>query len=570
MPRNISASRPGKSEQVPPGYSIDPTITASFTVPTLASTTAKYLEIVQPHQTKEEFGRTKKAAEEFASSDLGKELQRRLEARAANNETGPNWLQIDPVVVFVSYFFVHVDDKLRRTPEKRAAALIRAMLPFRELVETQQLIPDKAVKYNPQQNNHITFIRKNKFYTVDLDHEGVQLSTAELESQIKRVIDVAGTVEGPAIGALTSENRDIWTDAREALLAVSPSNAEALRQIESSVIIVALDDSKPVTREAISSAVWAGNAKNRFYDKHQFIVFDNGRSGFLGEHSCMDGTPTLRMNEFIISSVARGKVDHGSPSVRPNIPQPKEVTFKLDAKTNKYIIEATEHYNELVAQHSMDVLHYEGYGSSYIKKHKISPDAWVQMVKQLAFHKLTQRPSVVYESAQTRKFQLGRTEVIRSTSNEAKAFVEAMEDPHATDKHRSELLRRAAARHLQYAAWAADGQGVDRHLFGLKKLLREGEPTPSIYTDPAFSKTNHWELSTSQLSSPWFDGWGYGEVVPDGFGLSYAIGADYLRWTITTITGKGAELKHYLAEAATEIKRMTESAAHEAEVKARL
>lgn len=79
------------------------------------------------------------------------------------------------------------------------------------------------------------------------------------------------------------------------------------------------------------------------------------------------------------------------------------------------------------------------------------------------------------------------------------------------DKQRADLFRRAVARHLQYAAWAADGQGVDRHLFGLKKLLKEGEPLPKIYTDKAFAKTSHWELSTSQLSSPWFDGWGYGE-----------------------------------------------------------
>lgn len=66
---------------------------------------------------------------------------------------------------------------------------------------------------------------------------------------------------------------------------------------------------------------------------------------------------------------------------------------------------------------------------------------------------------------------------------------------------------------MQYAAWAAAGQGVDRHLLGLKKLLREGEPVPEIYTDEAFGKTNHWELSTSNLSSPWLDGWGYGEGV---------------------------------------------------------
>lgn len=80
-----------------------------------------------------------------------------------------------------------------------------------------------------------------------------------------------------------------------------------------------------------------------------------------------------------------------------------------------------------------------------------------------------------------------------------------------SDVQRAALFRKAVARHLQYAAWAADGQGVDRHLFGLKKLLKEGEEVPAIYKDKAFSQTNHWELSTSQLSSPWFDGWGYGE-----------------------------------------------------------
>lgn len=73
------------------------------------------------------------------------------------------------------------------------------------------------------------------------------------------------------------------------------------------------------------------------------------------------------------------------------------------------------------------------------------------------------------------------------------------------------LFRKAANRHLQYAAWAADGQGVDRHLFGLKRLVKEGEETPRLYEDIAFGRTNHWELSTSNLSSRWLDGWGYGE-----------------------------------------------------------
>ena len=41
----------------------------------------------------------------------------------------------DPVVVYVSYFYVHVDDKTRPSQAKRAAQLLKAVLPFRALVE---------------------------------------------------------------------------------------------------------------------------------------------------------------------------------------------------------------------------------------------------------------------------------------------------------------------------------------------------------------------------------------------------------------------------------------------------
>lgn len=50
-------------------------------------------------------------------------------------------------------------------------------------------------------------------------------------------------------------------------------------------------------------------------------------------------------------------------------------------------------------------------------------------------------------------------------------------------------------------------------------------------------------------------------VVPDGYGLSYSIGDDYIRWTITSLKLDTAELRHYLAEAATETKQMMERAA---------
>lgn len=355
------------------------------------------------------------------------------------------------------------------------------------------------------------FVRKNKFYEVQMDKDGVPLSTSELEAQIAQVIKMAGESKAIPVGALTSENRDIWADARETLIKVSPKNAHSLERIESAIIIVPLDDTRPVTRDDISWKCWVGDGRNRFYDKHQLIVFENGRAGFLGEHSCMDGTPTLRMSEFILSSLSAEKVDHGPPSVRAHLPAPRELAFELDAASTQAIAAAEAHFDALVGQHEMAVLHYEGYGKNQMKDYKVSPDAWAQLVKQLAFHKMFHRPGVCYESAQTRKFKLGRTEVIRSASAESKAWAAAMLDPDESDERRAELFRKAVGRHLQYAAWAADGQGVDRHLFGLKKLIKEGEEVPRLFTDPSYSRTNHWELSTSNLSSPWLDGWGYGE-----------------------------------------------------------
>lgn len=165
------------------------------------------------------------------------------------------------------------------------------------------------------------------------------------------------------------------------------------------------------------------------------IVFENGKSGFLGEHSCMDGTPTLRMTEFQLAALAHNKVDLGAPrapSTGASLPPPTELAFVLDASTRSHIAKAEEHFDKLVGSHDMEVLHFDGYGKELIKTYKASPDAWAQLVKQLAFHKLFGRPGVCYESAQTRKFQLGRTEVIRAASNESKAWAEAMLDPKAS------------------------------------------------------------------------------------------------------------------------------------------
>ncbi|CED84561.1 Carnitine O-acyltransferase CRAT [Phaffia rhodozyma] len=618
MPPKRSASiatppPPPKEDPTQPAMLRFQTHLPNLPVPPLAKTLDLYLTTIKPHLTPEQLETSTKVVKQFEQSEIAKTLQNRLENRA-QNEGRDSWLSDwwneaaymgyrDPVVPYVNYFYTHRgtggEDK---TQARRAAELIRATEVFRDLTESQNLEPervrvtplcmdsyknlfnasriptipiDTSKKYPTAkgQNDHVIVLRRNRIFTVRVGGLGVQ----EIERLFQEVIDTVGDKEGPPVGLLTSQNRDIWADARDHLISIAPSNQDILEKIQSSILAVVLDDDHHATHaggqselEDRSWNLWVGkDGENRWFDKHQFIVTPSAHSGFNGEHSLLDGTPTLRMNEFVLASLAQGRIDlepKGSAAWGENGRKPVELEWALDDKAQRDIKEAGKAHRELMGQHTMEGLHYEGYGKALIKKFKTSPDAWAQMVKHLAFYKLENRMGVCYESAQTRKFKLGRTEVIRSASQEAKEWIESMFRQGESDANRVALFRKAATRHLQYAALAADGQGVDRHLFGLKKLLKEGEQMPELFTDVAFGKTNHWEMSTSSLLSDYLDGWGYGEVVPDGYGLAYSVGDNFLRWIITARKDmKAKEYKECLIWACEEVRELMERAEGSAE-----
>jgi carnitine O-acetyltransferase len=162
----------------------------------------------------------------------------------------------------------------------------------------------------------------------------------------------------------------------------------------------------------------------------------------------------MRMNEFILGAIDHGQIKASNESKSTvSLPEPKELHFEIDVKSNDYIKQAESNFDKLVGDHELEVcfalagrnsnntqfkflrdkvLHYDGYGSTQIKAHRTSPDAFAQLVKQLAFYKLYQRPAVTYESTQTRQFQLGRTEVLRSASHQSREWVASMTNPNVS------------------------------------------------------------------------------------------------------------------------------------------
>jgi len=223
----------------------------------------------------------------------------------------------------------------------------------------------------------------------------------------------------------------------------------------------------------------------------------------------MDGTPTHRLNHYVCDVLARNKLDHGSLTPQSNLPEPEEIKFHLNSNVQSAITKSEKRFDELVTEFDLRVMLYQGYGSDIIKTFKSSPDAWAQMMIQLAYYKFYGVSRPTYESAATRKFQLGRTETCRSVSDESVAWCKAMEDPSVSSEQCLELGRKAINAHVKYIMEASDGKGCDRHLFGLKKLLSPGDEVPALYKDPTYSYSSHWFLSTSQLSSEYTNGYGW-------------------------------------------------------------
>ena len=466
----------------------------------------------------------------------------------------------DSVVLNVSYFYQFKDetDPALMDPVLRAARFVKGSLAYRRLIVTEGLAPEMAggaaqdmsmykflfnaarvpvkpvdsyVTYDSTHYHHVVVCCKSHFFlvqTTDLA-TGTELSTEEIAARIAAVRARAqdmGTASS-AVGVLSADDRDAWADSRSALLAADPSgrNAASLKALESAVLVVCLDDEEPgADTDARARQCWHGSGRNRFFDKPlQFVVSPSGTGGFLGEHGMMDGTPTLQLCNWLLDALAKGKIDHGRVQLGDvhdgggaGATPPAAVAaaaaaidvahlpFKVDNVVSAAIAAAERNLDAAVAAHDLHVVRFGDFGKNGIKAVKVSPDAFCQMAIQLAYLRTTGKAAATYESCSTRRFLHGRTETIRSCSIESTAFVKAVDDSSLSNAEKYALLGKAAAAQSTYARACSQGQGIDRHLLGLKLSVKDGESMPEIFSDPSFGKSSHWCLSTSTLASEYF------------------------------------------------------------------
>ncbi|PVG04926.1 carnitine acetyl transferase [Serendipita vermifera] len=444
---------------------------------------------------------------------------------------------------------------------------------------------DYALSFSPAEKSeevgidgHFIVLRKNHPWkvpntVVDAKTKSRRLlSTAELEAQLRYIVkQTTGTA--PAVGNLTASDRDSWTDDYEVLASISEQNKGVIHDIHSAAFVLCIDDVSPERSAqpskgpngngtsystasgsdpvSFSRYLWHGGLPgkdnqlgNRWMDKPvQFVLAPNGEMGIVGEHSVMDGTPTTRMCDEVLDAVYSPSFDHGPAS--PVDVKPTPLDFDVTPELEQRIASAKTRSDELVGGQAL-TYHLTDYGKAEIKTYGVGPDGWAQMVVQLAYdrwcikqgyEKGSRETGGTYEAATTRRFKKGRTEAIRVVSNEARQWLDVMRDASSGSAERKAALVTALKKHINDAKDAGMGMGIDRHLLGLRMLVQDydGEKALELFNDPLFQRSKKWVLSTSAIFSKHFPVYGWGEVVPDGFGVAYKTGFDdRLQFTITS------------------------------------
>uniref|UniRef100_A0A3P9CVL1 carnitine O-palmitoyltransferase n=1 Tax=Maylandia zebra TaxID=106582 RepID=A0A3P9CVL1_9CICH len=547
-------------------------------VPAIQDTVSRYLESVRPLLTDPEFKRMSDLANEF-ESNLGNRLQRYLKLKAlwATNYVSDWWEEYvylrsrGPIMVNSNYYGM---DFLYVTPTSvqaaRAGNTITALLLYRRKVNREELkpsrVPGTVIPLCAAQCERMFNTTRTPGVETDvlqhwLDSEFVAVyhrGRYFIEDQIQRILDDASPpLPGEEkLGALTAGDRIPWAQMRKQYFS-SGVNKRSLDIIERAAFFVTLDDEEQGMRgddpegnlDRYAKSLLHGKCYDRWFDKSfSVVIYKNGKSGLNAEHSWADAPTVAHLWEYTLATDAfqLGYTEDGhcKGDVEPSLPQPQRLVWNIPAEVQAQVSSSLAVAQALADDVDCHVFPFREFGKGRIKKCRVSPDAFIQISLQLAYYRDRGGFCLTYEASMTRLFREGRTETVRSCSNESCAFITALESGETEEECRR-LFQLASERHQNLYRMAMTGAGIDRHLFCLyvvsKYLGVESPFLKEVLSEP-------WRLSTSQTpvqQMNLFDlknhpdfislGGGFGPVADDGYGVSYIIvGEDMVNFHVSS------------------------------------
>ena len=314
-------------------------------LPELEETLTNFLKTVKPILTEDEFEATETATKKLKESGHG--------AKAHANLVEYDKTQLDGSYIESfwddAYLFQASSLAINTNPTvvlqngqesgstdmcERAASICMASLKFAEKCRSRTLEPDMARKtpldmwqYDMLfgsvripgggeaegedrvdtygKSTHIVVLHRSQFFRFDVcDELGVLLiDHAGLVTNFNNIVRFAREVDDDevtktAVAALTGDTRKTWTAMRKHLVDLDDANAKGIAAIDSALFVVVLDDTELETsKENFANMLHGtlptddhpGTYTQRWYDKMNLIVTENGYTAVNWEHSMIDG-----------------------------------------------------------------------------------------------------------------------------------------------------------------------------------------------------------------------------------------------------------------------------------------
>ncbi|KAF5134841.1 putative mitochondrial carnitine O-acetyltransferase [Metarhizium anisopliae] len=534
----------------------------------------------------------------------------------------------------------------RNNQVTRAASLVVSALEFIRAVRKEELPPD-TIKGKPlcmyqfsrlfgtarvptengcqivqdPEAKHIIVICHGQIYWFDVldDNSDVIMTEKDIAINLQTITEDAAqtpiqeAAKG-ALGVLSTENRKTWSGLRDVLTKDHGSNnADCLNIVDSALFALCLDYTEPADVAAlcqnmlcgtseVKNGVQIGTCTNRWYDKLQIIVCKNGSAGINFEHTGVDGHTVLRFaSDVYTDTILRfARTINGqaptlwtstSPDPSKRDPEsfgdvnttPRKLEWDMIPELSIAVRFAETRLADLIEQNEFQCLDFSSYGKNFITSMGFSPDAFVQMAFQAAYYGLYGRVESTYEPAMTKFYLHGRTEAVRTVSQDSVNFVQSFWADNPIEQ-KIEALKKACQKHVSRTRECLKAEGCDRHLYALfcvwQKFVndeiesgmssigqssptdgyspvgspggdssgsmdqvvevkpnrergnstnsrsRDAHPLPFIFADGGWDKLNTTVLSTSNCGNPSLRQFGFGPTSGDGFGIGYIIKDD--------------------------------------------
>ncbi|KAH8341993.1 peroxisomal carnitine O-octanoyltransferase [Drosophila kikkawai] len=547
-------------------------------LPELKDTMERYYACIQPFGTKEELAQARRAIDEFQNG-VGIKLHEQLKKREASmkNWLGTWWEDYGYHLIrmpLLPYQLMSMPAQLEmvgvpETPEymlKSLARHIHHCLEFWDLTRTSSIKPLSSnggkIKYSSalykhffstcrvpgveqdhiekhfltkdegKTPSHILISGKGRQFILNCVHEDDTILTApEILVALQRLRSILDyEPEGDCVPMLSHDDRTTWANNRNRLMEVSEANKETLLLVESASMEICWYEQSPKDYEESSQLGLFGDLHSRWADRSSSIIaFRNGRFNWTGEHSCYDGTVSISFATFMQLSFMEVPEPDWTEAEHSSVAEIKELHFQLDDSLKSEIKRVRQEVEDRGIDVTVTFTVFDDYGKEFMKKHRLHPDSFVQVVMQWTYYQLHQEIAPTYETALMRQYYNGRTETLRSCTGAVANFLRASSNKQMGDMALARAFRAAVDDHKHFMNEARKGNGIDRHLFGLWCAAYENKmDIPAFYDDPMYAKSGgggNFVLSTSTLG---FTA-NVGYVAPmlfDGYGVFYSITSD--------------------------------------------